>query len=226
MYIYHHLGLGDHIICNAIVRNIYNKYPKEDIFIFCKPKYVDSIAYMYRDLPDVQIIAKDDVAAQEELKDIPEDKKIIIGHQHYDEYRKECSSFDEAFYRQTGLSFKRRWDDFFIKDDPEAEQELYDRVICCEDYAFVHDDAEREYIIDDSYISEDLFIFRPKLEYTSNIFLYKRILENAKEIHCIDSCFKNFVDSIDIQAKLFFHISHIKKDRLNISNCRHDWNKI
>jgi len=34
-YIYHHLGLGDHIICNSIVRHFVETYHKVTVYFVC-----------------------------------------------------------------------------------------------------------------------------------------------------------------------------------------------
>ena len=46
-YIYHHLGLGDHIICNGIVRHF--KEIHKTVTVFCRPNYFTNVEYMYRD---------------------------------------------------------------------------------------------------------------------------------------------------------------------------------
>lgn len=47
MYIFHHLGLGDHIICNGLVRVFKEKY--ETLNVFCHPYHLGSVEFMYRD---------------------------------------------------------------------------------------------------------------------------------------------------------------------------------
>ena len=53
-YIYHHLGLGDHIICNGIVRH-YNEIFKS-VTVFCKPHNFTNVEYMYRDNGSIIIL--------------------------------------------------------------------------------------------------------------------------------------------------------------------------
>ena len=38
-----------------------------------------------------------------------------------------------------------------------------------------------------------------------NIFLYRNLIENANEIHCIDSSFLHLVERVDTSAKLYYH---------------------
>ena len=54
-YIYHHLGLGDHIIVNGLIR----KLIKDDglYFLFCKKHNVDSVEFMFKDLTNLKIIS-------------------------------------------------------------------------------------------------------------------------------------------------------------------------
>ena len=54
-YIYHHLGLGDHIICNGLVRKFSSDY--NNISLFCKPHNKESVEFMYRDLDNINIIS-------------------------------------------------------------------------------------------------------------------------------------------------------------------------
>ena len=55
-FIYHHLGLGDHIILNGLIRNIVDT--KSIYFIFCKKQNIDSIEFMFNDLPSHSINVK------------------------------------------------------------------------------------------------------------------------------------------------------------------------
>ena len=50
VYIYHHLGLGDHFHCNGVVRFLCKeKYNKSNVKLFAKKKYLEMIQFMYRD---------------------------------------------------------------------------------------------------------------------------------------------------------------------------------
>jgi hypothetical protein len=225
-YIYHHLGLGDHIICNAIVRNIYNKKSK-NISLFCKPQNAPSVSYMYRDI-DLQIIEADDQTAQKHLTTVPSNQRIIIGHQ-YLMPNIQGTTFDHAFYKQIGLNFERRWSDFYIERDESKEELFYKNLISSKKYIFLHDDPSRNLIIDRKHIiNKDLQIVTPEPLLTKNIFEYAKVIENASEIHCIDSCFKLFTDSFlnkKDKQELFFHFNlhgGVIKDR-TYSQSRLPW---
>ena len=54
-YVYHHLGLGDHIICNGMVRYFKEIYGK--IKVFCKPHNYKNVEYMYRDDDNIEVLS-------------------------------------------------------------------------------------------------------------------------------------------------------------------------
>ena len=50
IFIHQHLGLGDMIICNGLIRHLLSLTSKNDrIFLFCKNIHYQSIKFMYRD---------------------------------------------------------------------------------------------------------------------------------------------------------------------------------
>jgi len=58
-YIYHHLGLGDHIICNGLVRELIK--PEKKYKMFVKPHNHNIVKFMYRDLKNLDFIVGDDL---------------------------------------------------------------------------------------------------------------------------------------------------------------------
>lgn len=217
LYIHQHLGLGDHIICNGLVRNVYKRIT-QNIHLFCKPMYHESILYMYRDT-DINIIPLDDHDIGPFLSKIDSKNIIRVGHHHIMKYI-QGTTFDHAFYKQIGLDFKKRWTDFYIERDQNKEETLYQKINPPEKYIFLHDDPSRNFVIDQKHIiNKNLKIIKPDLKLSSNIFEYAKVLENATEIHCIDSCFRLFADSFlkeNKQQSLFFHfglMNGIIKDR-------------
>jgi len=213
-YIYHHLGLGDHIICSGIVRNIYSRVSK-NIVLFCKPVNAETVRFMYRDL-GITIHETDDHQVKLILQSVPKEKKIYVGHHHLMENIIN-TTFDCAFYKQVGLDFKRRWTDFYVERDIKREEVLFDKLKLPKEYIFVHDDTSRYFNIRSEFLKKDVKVVRPEHTLTGNIFDYLTVLEREQEIHCIDSCFRLMVDScIDKTDNLFFHFNlqgNIIKDR-------------
>ena len=68
----------------------------------------------------------------------------------------------------------------------------------------MHDDKDRGFILDKSHIqNKDLHIIEN--DTSENIFHFISILEEAEEVHCMESSFKTLVDIYCDQEKLFFH---------------------
>ena len=58
LYIYQHLGLGDMIANNALVRYLIKLNKKKKFFyIFCKQMHLNNVNFMYRDLRRINLIS-------------------------------------------------------------------------------------------------------------------------------------------------------------------------
>ena len=56
--IYQHLGLGDIILCNGLVRHLISKENNsKKIFLICKNSNLKSAKFMYRDIKNLKILA-------------------------------------------------------------------------------------------------------------------------------------------------------------------------
>jgi hypothetical protein len=217
------MGLGDMILCNAIIRNICKHY--EQVVAFVKPEYSQSISFMYRDLKNLELITINEVDIDNILSSVDIDNKIWVGFGNI-EHLLEAFRFDECFYKQVGLKFDRRWSDFYVDRDLKEEKKLLERFnLKPGEYIFVHDDSIRGYNISDRFFSSDLQIFRPD-QSEQNIFNYCTILENAKEIHVMDSCFKHVADSLYLTNDLFYHVYVRGTGNHHVTNSRNSWRYI
>lgn len=200
IFIYHHLGLGDHIICNGLVRELYKIH--EEIFLYCKCLNSKSIKYMYRDLKNLHIIK---VEKDEDV--VINEKTLKIGFEHLPFFLKNEITWDQAFYKQCNIDFEKRWSSFHVERDKEREIELFKKLnYKNEKFSLVHEAGSDNVIrIKKEYINKNLKEIKIKKEDTDNIFDYMLLIEKAAEIHCIDSSFKHLCDSIKTEANLFYH---------------------
>ncbi len=204
VYIYHHLGLGDHIIANGMVRTIAKKYDKT--FIFCKPHNFKNVSLMYSDLPNLKIIVMDDLGVQSFITINPDNYYIIAGHAPFWRILNSGHNtlkIDEIFYQLAEVPLENKWKEFFIPRNMEREKEVFKQLGLKDgdEYSFVHDDSSRK-------IKRELpntKIVRPSNPDFS-LFDYLYTIENAKEIHCINSSFFCLIDCIGIKKdKMFLH---------------------
>jgi hypothetical protein len=217
-YIYHHLGLGDHIICNGLVRRLIN--PDDKYSMFVKEHNKISVEFMYRDLTNLSFIVGDDSFVNKFISENNIEGKdlIICGFT----WLANCS-WDEVFYYQHNIDFKERWESFNVERDFNMEDYLYDFLNPNnEDFVLIHkigsDGLDR---INYDRINPNLKkIYVEK--HTENIFDYLKLIELAKEIHCVESSFHLLVDSIDLNKNLFFHT--VKNNRGFLHKIKNKWN--
>jgi hypothetical protein len=218
--IHHHLGLGDHIICNGLVREIYKNDPF--VKLYCKKQNAESVSFMYRDLTFLKIIEIDcdeDVIEEKNLLRIGFDRILFY-------INSEKITWDESFYRQISIDFSKRWSSFYVERDPIRENSLFKKLNPeKEKFALIHskgsDAIDR---INRKLIDKDLKQIEIKKIYTNNIFDYCLLIEKAEEIHCIDSAFKHLIDSFILSNNLFYHnnsnkrseLGHVSKNKWNI----------
>lgn len=202
-----HQGLGDLILCNAIIRNYAKEY--DFVYVIAPENNHKTIQYMYRDLKNVEVIYID---WGEIIRNYYSNDKMQVLLSKYDIYDsnflkigfvsfKDINYFDEFFYNQIGLDFEKRWKDFYFERDNENELKLFNSLgLNEENYILVNNQSSIGIlnIPIDSYIKnkDKKIIFTSQI--TNNIFDWCYVIENALEIHTICSAFKHLMDSLDL----------------------------
>ena len=191
--VYHHLGLGDHFICNGLVNKLSETY---FIHLICKNGNFDTIFNLYSENVNVKVIGIDN-----EDSDIVKYSKssnlniLKIGFQNF------CNAtFDESFYKQFGYDLILRYNNFKL---PKVSEWLYDKLITSREYCLISDQCSEGTF--DLNVNNDLNKIHVRPGMTTNLLDYVKLIYHAKEIHCIDSAFYHLVDSVGTQANLFFH---------------------
>lgn len=208
-YIHHHLGLGDHIICNGMVRH-FCKY-NDNIVLFCYSHYLENVSYMYSDLDNLEIFSFD---TEQEIFNFTERNRAVKtnlikpGFDNLDSCL-DRMTFDEAFYYLSGLDFKIRFDDFYIPRDLQREQEVCSTLNPDnEKYIFVLDDPKRGYNIDMSKVTNEYKVIRN--DYRFLMFDYITLLENAEEIHMMQTGFLDLVNSYKMDKPKIYRHSYVR----------------
>lgn len=212
-YIYHHLGLGDHIICNGMVRHFVDLYG--EVTIFCKERYRSNVEYMYRDSSKINIIsAEQEWMVPAFLNQLNEQQYLKIGFEnlpHYEQnFEKIKKTFDEAFYELANVDFLVRFEKFFILRNEQREQEALSYLNPNnEPYIYVHDDSNRGFTIDPAKHRQDLKII--KNDFKFNLFEMRKILEEAEEIHTMQTGMLDFMNSFALKKPKIFHHTYVRK---------------
>lgn len=187
IFIVPHGGLGDHLVCLPIYRHFAQTH---NVLIPVKTHNLPSVQWMLRGLPvaffaitnDEQVKRLVDVA----VKRGAEVLRLGMFGKGFDEKR-----WSECMYEQAGIPFEKRWSDWKVDRDLSREFEPP-----TEPYAFVHEDPKRGFILDRARVPMSIKIVCPYPGVTDNIFEYCRLIENATELHLIDSCFAILADSL------------------------------
>ena len=200
-YIYHHLGLGDHLICDGLVRKIVNANPWDKLQLVVKNKNFNNVSRMYSDLPELTFFKVD---KDQEFVDFCDenkawDKVFKIGFELC-----RAEDFDKSFYDCVGMPFHHRWDSWGLERDYEQEAKITAELNIQGDYIFVHDESSvGDYNLN---IKSSLRQVKPdRLKSEQSIFDWMGVIENAKEVHGISSSFTHLIDSMELKNELYFH---------------------
>lgn len=196
--IHHHSGLGDAIICNGLVNYLSKKFDK--IYLASYYKISDHLDYLYSNNDSVELLIYHNALEIYKNRKIP---VLRIG------FEKNNKNFNTSFYQQLNLSYQISFDHFYIPIDQDKERSLEDHLIkeykVDNQYMLIHQvssygkvDLNIKSNLGKIYVEKETDIFK-------NIFFYRKIIENAKEIHCIDSSFLHLVERVPTNAKLYFH---------------------
>lgn len=204
----HHLGLGDHLICSGIVREYCKTYDR--VGLCCLTRNYPSVAFLYRDLSNLTIHP---VHSYAEKRWFRLSHTLPFGAHQYEQarvigaYDQESGLlFERQIYATAGVSLEKKWDAFFVARDREREESLVTKTAVTRPYVFVHDD--QRYPIDPARLPADRAVIRPRPELTDTIFDYCTLIEQADEIHVIDSSFMFLIDCLPAMRsgqKLFVH---------------------
>tara|TARA_R110000822_G_scaffold110654_8_gene241044 strand:+ start:5236 stop:5970 length:735 start_codon:yes stop_codon:yes gene_type:complete len=242
MLILHHLGLGDHIICHGLVREICESNKDDIVHIFCKPHNEVPVRFMFQDIPNLDILIGYDNDAWQFKRDNENTMNCIeVGFSKMDLNSGE--SFDWQFYQHANVPFDKRWDNFKVKtvqrltQQSEVFKNYKERFgIKKGNYIFVHDDESRGLSINPNNLPPDAKIVRPEKGITDNIFDFYMLIRYAKEVHCMDSSFKNLIESMFMmdsgilshfgQPDLYYHTYVRGNSPMFVSQSRCNWRVI
>jgi hypothetical protein len=212
-YMVHHLGLGDHIICNGLIREICKNI---DLLYFpVKFHNFKNIARMFVDMQEkIKFVPiADDFHMMLSTKSFAHIQKIAIGiHKNSADLQK--TEFAKVFYNHANVDYSLRWDSFYVDYSHNQPVEDYKN-----EKIFIHDDRSRKLVIDESRTSSAL-AYRPSHSLGKpthhTIFDYIEVLKAVDEIHCMDSSFACLIDhcSFLYDKKKYIH-RYLRKDNHN-----------
>ena len=195
------MGLGDHIMCNGIVRHF--KEIHNNVTVFCKPHYFTNVEYMYRDDKDITVlpIGEDSDVVNYIRNNNLHNDLIMVGFGLPGNSNGE--TFDEGFYHTVNLPFEYRFSKFKFDRNDIKELEIYNELNPNDEpYIYVHDDKDRGFLIDRSKINSDLKIIENDKRFL--MFDMLKIIENATEVHSMQTGMKDLINSFKFDKPKFY----------------------
>lgn len=210
LFIYHHLGLGDMIHCNGMVRHLLKRLqPDRSVHVFCKVRNAAMTRWMYRDESRICVIEvnereREKPQVERVLRQMRSSNYLCVGHRELRPLLEQHPHlfFDELFYLQLGIPYASRFDECYWERDLIAEERVFAKVAPNAPYAFVHDDPARGYLVDTNAIGIPIVRNDPK----ESLFHMGLVLERAAEIHCMESSIRCMIESLDMsRTRLHYH---------------------
>lgn len=189
IYLNIHLGLGDALICNGLVRCLLEEHGI--IFLPHWSRNRESLRAMLFDIIEdgrVKLIEVDSTGEPKEQALLVGVNQMNLGY-HGKDFDK--SRWDESFYRQAEVPFLLKWGAFDLPTSLSLNPSIHDVP------KFIHDDEKRGFNI-------PLEGHRPT-PVLKCIFDHVHELMAAKEIHCINSSFAILADLINAPGERFLH---------------------
>jgi hypothetical protein len=215
LYVHHHLGLGDHFVCSGIVRKLY-KTNKFSIILAVKLNNIDTVKSLYKDINISFDVVNNDFEAESKYSLF---KFLRIGFEHCD-----IKNWESSFYTQLGLNYSDRFTEFYISRSIQNENNLYDSLNINGEYAFCNNQCS-EGAIDLKIQTKLNKIFLTKK--TKNILDWIKVIENAKEIHTIDSSIFQLIKNLKLKKnKFFYDIRYMGFSRTDFTFEDDNWNLI
>jgi hypothetical protein len=231
------VGLGDALVMNAIVHHYARM--SDTLYYPARAEFFESLKCLYQDFPNIEVwrfySTEQEKIFLDTTPDVVRIHSLALITSEID--RKGCEleriqvHWPQQIYENFDIPFKMRYLDFHMPKEIPGQDELYDRLT----------EGHSEYILMHRYASDhpdgipleisffrksrglpDIKIIEVKAGQTDNIFNYKKLIENASEIHCVASSFFNLVDSMlnTVKGVPVFH--DIRKNSLMKVNSR--WN--
>jgi hypothetical protein len=204
LFLQHHLGLGDHLLCNGLYRHLAKQHGR--IYVVAKTHNSEALKKMLCDVPNIKILSVESSRAdpvQKRLGGVARRLNLPtlgIGFYGKDFFLpEEAIRFDEQFYRQAGVPFEERWASFQFCRDEKRERDLMGSFgFAPKEYIFIHEDTSRGFLIDRSRITSRLPVVEARKGPGVGFFDYARIIENAAEVHCIESSFAALIEGMGL----------------------------
>jgi len=212
---YSHLGLGDQIILSGAVNFLSKKYNK--IYVVSFSKFQNSMDLLYSNNDKVNILylpvefdnlTQDNSKIEDFVVSFSTQQNLKILKVGY-EYQIKRMRFYESFYKQIGLNYKISYDYFSLANNQQQVNKLTDYLkdlySIDGNFKLIHNEHSSGKLNLKGINDENNIYITRESDPFNNIFFYEGLIEEASEIHCINSSFAHLVDRLSTTGKLVYH---------------------
>lgn len=198
--IHHHLGTGDHFICNGLVNYICSNREQHNrssqlVYLACKKRNLEIVSYLYSDNTMVipTEIGDNEISEVNRFVEKNNLKLIRVGFDQCDP-----NNFEVSFYNQFNIPYDVRYEYFKL---PKTK---FWKMLETpnEKYILIHDscsDAKFDLEIETS-------LKKVYLDSNEPLFSHMDLINKASEIHCVNSSIYHLIDNMsNLSCPLFFH---------------------
>jgi hypothetical protein len=210
-----HLGLGDMIVLNGMVRAACRA--SDEVLLFAKRAYVSSVRSLFGDLRNLRLkfveeaheFYADDCALLRSAEAMGYRVVTLGDHTGSREWMATDPAWTHALYRHAGLDPRLMYDRFHVVRNEDREQAMLRTVRAAvgDVYVVVHDDPARDLVINRDLLPTGMAVVHvddPRWR-TNNIVDYAAVIDNAMHLHALDSCFMLMADFMDLRPRKFCH---------------------
>ena len=201
LIVHHHLGVGDHLICNGLVNYVLEAFALECLYLVCTKTNAPTVRFLYSDEPRITILEFNwPKLSQQDFVYLASNQ---LGVPVLTVVARASDNFDVEFYQSLGVPFDVRWSHFRLPAVMTSAHDFYRQHIRHERYCLVA--AKSRVSEHDLQIDTALPIYFVE-PLTDSILDWVEVIKHASEIHCIDSGFIHLVNSFDLTGtKLYYH---------------------
>jgi len=200
-----HLGLGDNLVCIALVRELVAREPSTTFYYPCPQSSFHTIVWIYRDLRNLFPIPIQNGREIRQLVGFLNARHVLVGVRDVDIKR-----FDAFFYEQHGVPFDSRWRNSYV-DPGSAAEDLFQKLNpSSEPYLLIcsRQSGNIDHQLKINNPTQKKYIYVEPL--TTNLYDWMKLTLHADEIHTIDTSFVHFVENVlshcTSKPSLFYHL--------------------
>ena len=135
LIVHHHLGVGDHLICNGLVNYLLEAFELECLYLVCTKTNAPTVRFLYSDEPRITILEFNwPKLSQQDFVYLASNQ---LGVPVLTIVARASDNFDVEFYQSLGVPFDVRWSHFRLPAVMTSAHDFYRQHIRHERYCLV-----------------------------------------------------------------------------------------